>query len=128
MQVPRAGGGLASLRYSLARGREAGLLELARRLRSHNACKTCAVGMSGLTNERGSFPEVCKKAIQAQAADMQPPIDEAFFRSHDVDALARWSGRELEGAGRIGFPVLCRDGERGYRRIGWDEALAVAAS
>ncbi len=128
MQPPHAGGGLAALKYSLLRGREAGLLRLTRRLRSHNACKTCAVGMSAMTNERGSFPEVCKKSIQAQAADMQPPIDEEFFRAHDIDALARLTGRELEAAGRIGFPVLWRDGERHYRRVGWDEALAVAAA
>ena len=128
MQPRRAGGGLAALEYSLARGRKAGLLTLTRRLRSHNACKTCAVGMSGMTNERGSFPEVCKKSIQAQAADMQPPIDEAFFRAHDVDSLARLTGRELEAAGRIGFPVLWREGERHYRRVAWDEALAGAAA
>jgi hypothetical protein len=121
MRPKRAGGGFGALWYSLARSREAGgVLQLTRRLRTHNACKTCAVGMSGMVNERGAFPEVCKKSIQAQAADMQPPIEEAFFRTHDVDALARLSGRELEAAGRIGFPVLCRDGERvlSPRRLG----------
>jgi molybdopterin-dependent oxidoreductase alpha subunit len=128
MRPRHAGGGLAALTYSLAKGREAGVFQLARRLRSHNTCKTCAVGMSGMANERGSFPEVCKKAVQAQAADMQPPIDEAFLRTHDVDALARLTPRELEAAGRIGFPLLCRDGERHYCRVGWDEALAVAAA
>jgi len=117
------------VRYSLARAREAGgLVTLTRRLRSHNACKTCAVGMSGMVNERGSFPEICKKSVQAQAADMQPPIGEDFFRAHDLDALARLGSRELEAAGRIGFPLLCRDGDRHYRRAGWDEALAVAAA
>jgi len=116
------------VRYSIARAREAGgLVALTRRLASHNACKTCAVGMSGMRNERGSFPEVCKKSIQAQAADMQAPIGEAFFRSHDLDTLARWSPRELEAAGRLGFPVVCRAGERHYRRLAWDDALDLAA-
>jgi molybdopterin-dependent oxidoreductase alpha subunit len=129
MRPKRAGGGFAALRYSLASARGAGgVLRLTQRLRTHNACKTCAVGMTGMVNERGSFPEVCKKSVQAQAADMQPPIDGAFFHTHDVDALARLSGRELEAAGRIGFPVLCGEGERHYRRIGWDEALAVASA
>jgi molybdopterin-dependent oxidoreductase alpha subunit len=128
MRPRRAGGGLAAVRYSLARARDAGgLVELIRRLRTHNACKTCALGMSGMVNERGSFPEVCKKSVQAQAADMQPPIGEDFFRTHDLDDLARLGSRELEAAGRIGFPLLCRDGDRHYRRAGWDEALAVAA-
>jgi molybdopterin-dependent oxidoreductase alpha subunit len=128
MRPRRAGGGLGALRYSIARARDAGgLIALGRRLASHNACKTCAVGMSGMRNERGSFPEVCKKSIQAQAADMQPPITEAFFRANDLDTLARWSPRELEAAGRLGFPVVCRDGERNYRRITWEEALDLAA-
>jgi molybdopterin-dependent oxidoreductase alpha subunit len=132
MRPLRAGGGLAALRYSLARAREAGgALALGKRLATHNACKTCAVGMGGqqggMRNEAGSFPEVCKKSIQAQAADMQPPIDEAFFRTHDVKTLETWTSRQLEHAGRIGFPVLLRDGDTHFRRVGWDEALRVAA-
>jgi molybdopterin-dependent oxidoreductase alpha subunit len=128
MRPRRAGGGLAAIRYSLAKAREAGgVRRLARRLQTHNACKTCAVGMSAMVNERGSFPEVCKKSVQAQAADMQAPIDESFFRSRDVDALAALTPRELEAAGRIGVPLLCGAGDRCYRRITWDEALAVAA-
>ena len=132
MRARRSGGGLAAVRYSLAKAREAGgFLAFTRRLGSHNACKTCAVGMGGqrggMVNEAGSFPEVCKKSIQAQAADMQPPIAESFFSSHDVAALERLSGRELEAAGRIGFPLVWRAGDRHYRRIGWDGALALAA-
>ena len=76
-----AGGGWTAIGYSLRKGREAGgALRLYRRLRSRNACKTCAYGMGGqrggMVNEQGRFPEVCKKSIQAQAGDMQPPIAE----------------------------------------------------
>ena len=128
MRARRAGGGLAAVRYSLKKAREVGgILPLTRRLTAHNACKTCAVGMAGMRNERGTFPEVCKKSIQAQVADMQPPIDEAFFRDHDVAALERMTSRELEAAGRIGFPILWRAGDRHFHRVGWDEAMAVAA-
>jgi molybdopterin-dependent oxidoreductase alpha subunit len=132
MRVRRSGGGLSAVRYSLVKAREAGgLLAVTRRLRSANACKTCAVGMGGqqggMRNERRSFPEVCKKSIQAQAADMQPPIGEDLFRSHDVAALERLGSRELEALGRLGFPLLWREGTSHFRRIDWDEALAVAA-
>ena len=127
MRAKRSGGGLAAVRYSLQKAREAGgILPLTRRLTAHNACKTCAVGMSGMRNERGTFPEVCKKSIQAQAADMQPPIDESFFRERDLASLERMTSRELEAAGRIGFPILWRAGDRHFRRVGWDEAMAVA--
>ncbi|HLK11514.1 MAG TPA: FdhF/YdeP family oxidoreductase [Candidatus Binatia bacterium] len=133
MRPRRSGGGPAAVGYSLRKAREAGgLVPLARRLRARNACKTCALGMGGqrggMVNERGSFPEVCKKSIQAQAADMQPPIDEALLREHDLGALERMGSRRLEALGRLGFPICWRAGERGFRRVSWDEALAIAAA
>src|SRR5580765_928201 len=132
MRQRRSGGGLGAVRYSLSKAREAGgLLPFARRLATHNACKTCALGMGGqrggMRNEAGSFPEVCKKSVQAQAADMQPPIDDAFVRTHDVRTLEGWTSRQLEHAGRLGFPMLWREGDTHLRRIGWDEALRIAA-
>src|SRR5262245_52107330 len=124
----RSGGGLAAVRYTLAQARAAGgIVRLTRRMSTHNACKTCAVGMGGMRNEGGSFPEVCKKSVQAQAADMQPPIDESFFHHHTVQQLEGLAPRELEQAGRLGFPVLWQHGDRHFRRIGWSEAQSIAA-
>ncbi len=132
MRPRKSGGGIAAIRYSLAKARAAGgVVALGRRLATNNACKTCAVGMGGqrggMRNEAGSFPEVCKKSVQAQAADMQPPIDESFLRAHDVRTLEGWTSRQLEHAGRLGFPMLWRDGDTHLRRIAWDEAIAIAA-
>lgn len=123
-----AGGGLAALRYSLRKGREAGgTVRLYRRLRSRNACKTCAFGMGGqrggMVNEVGAFPEVCKKSIQAVVGDLQAPIPEATFRDLSIDDLARKSPREMEHLGRLAFPIVAEPGASHFRRIGWDEAL-----
>lgn len=132
-RAKRSGGGLAAVAYTLKKASTAGgVLRLTRRLQSHNACKTCAVGMGGqqggMRNEAGSFPEVCKKSVQAQAADMQPSIDESFFATHSVADLARWSGRALEAAGRLGFPLVWRRGQSHYQRIDWEEAYSLAAA
>lgn len=129
MPKPRvdAAGGWAAIRYSLERAREVGTVRLLRRLASKNACKTCAFGMGGqrggMVNEAGSFPEVCKKSIQATAYDLQPPLDDSFFASHGVDELATWSSRRLEAAGRLAFPVAWAHGDTHFRRISWDAAL-----
>ena len=124
----RAGGGMAAIRYTLRKGREAGgILRLYRRLRTKNACKTCAVGMGGqkggMVNEAGRFPEVCKKSVQAQAGDMAGAIDESFFARTSIDAMMGMTSAMLEKLGRLTFPVIAEPGDRHFRRISWDEAL-----
>src|SRR5262245_6867408 len=127
----RAAGGWHAIFYSLRRARRAGgLVAVIRRLRSRNACKTCPLGMGGqkggMANERGHFPEVCKKSIQAQTADMQAPIPESLLQDFPLARMARLSERELEDLGRLGFPLVARAGNTHFRRASWDEALALA--
>src|SRR5881398_3852949 len=135
MARPRvaAGGGLAAIRYVFRKGREAGgIVRLYRRLRSRNACKTCALGMGGqqggMVNEAGHFPEVCKKAVQAQAGDMVAPIAERYFRATPIAALERLGSAELERLGRLAFPLVAADGDTHFRRVAWAEALDRAGA
>src|SRR5678815_3426886 len=126
MPKPRlaAAGGFAALRYTLAKGREAGgTLRLYRRMRSRNACKTCALGMGGqqggMVNEAGHFPEVCKKSVQAQAGDMAGAIGEDFFATTPLARLAQLTSAEMERLGRLAFPVMATEGDTHFRRISW---------
>jgi molybdopterin-dependent oxidoreductase alpha subunit len=129
----KAGGGFAALAYVLRKGREAGgFFKLYRRLRSKNACKTCALGMGGqhggMVNEAGHFPEVCKKSVQAQAGDMQRPIPESYFASTPIALLERLTSAELERLGRLAFPVIADAADTHFRRISWEEALERAGA
>lgn len=134
MAQPRvsAAGGLAAMKYVLARGRDVGMLDLYRRLRSRNACKTCALGMGGqaggMVNESGHFPEVCKKSVQAQAADMGKVITEADLARLSVDELSALTSAQCEALGRLTFPIICHEGDTHYRRASWDEALDAAGA
>ncbi|MDZ7726860.1 MAG: molybdopterin-dependent oxidoreductase, partial [Dehalococcoidia bacterium] len=124
----KAGGGLPAMWYVAKKSREAGgPLKLYSRLRSKNTCKTCALGMGGqhggMVNEAGHFPEVCKKSVQAQAADMAGFIPELFFRNTPIEELASYSSRELEHLGRLAYPLLAEPGDTHFRRITWDDAL-----
>src|SRR5688500_11955070 len=107
---PRAGGGFHALRYTWTTARKVGFLPLWRAMRAKNTCKTCALGMGGqqggMRNELGHFPEVCKKSLQAMAADMQGAIDERFFSTYSIRQLQGLSPRELETAGRLLYPVF----------------------
>lgn len=101
-------------------------------MRSRNACKTCAVGMGGqkggMVNEVGSFPELCKKSLQAMAADMQPGIPGDFWHRYPIARMRQLTPRELESAGRLTRPVLYRRETGRYEPVSWDEALGLVAS
>jgi molybdopterin-dependent oxidoreductase alpha subunit len=124
----KAGGGWPAVRYVFGKGRAAGgLWRLYRALRAPNACKTCALGMGGqrggMINERGERFQVCKKSIQAMAADMQGRIAEHFFDDFGIEQLRAFTARELEAAGRLAQPLYRGPLDTHYRPIEWDDAL-----
>lgn len=128
MRKVQTGGGWAAIRYSFKKAREVGgPWKLWKALRSKNACKTCALGMGGqsggMVNEAGSFPEVCKKSIQAMASDMQSAITSDFWTRHSVAQLQSWTPRQLETAGRLIQPVLYTRGASHFQTITWTDAF-----
>lgn len=127
----KSGGGWHAVRYSLRVGKKVGWRALLRTLRSKNACKTCAVGMGGqaggMHNEVGRWPEVCKKSLQALAADMQGAIKPEFFEKFNLEQLASLSPRELESAGRLTQPMFAGIDDTHYRPVSWNWALDKVA-
>lgn len=128
MKRVRTGGGWPALFYTLRKAREVGgIWKLWKAMRSKNACKTCALGMGGqsggMVNEQGVFPEVCKKSLQAMAADMQGAIRSDFWTTYSIAQLQAFTPRELESCGRLVEPVLYEQGSQYYRPISWDEAF-----
>ncbi|MBT4584691.1 MAG: FdhF/YdeP family oxidoreductase [Phycisphaerae bacterium] len=124
----KAQGGFRSIRYVLKKSRNAGgLRAMWKAMRTANACKTCALGMGGqrggLVNELGSFPEFCKKSVQAMAADMQGAITPEFFERYSIAQLSAMSSRELEACGRLVFPLYAGPLDTHYKPVSWDDAL-----
>ena len=100
MKKVSSGGGWPAIWYTLRKAREVGgFWKLWKAMRSKNACKTCALGMGGqrggMVNELGHFPEVCKKSLQAMAADMQGPTI-GVMRSDADRFIAKISGSAIE--------------------------------
>jgi molybdopterin-dependent oxidoreductase alpha subunit len=128
MRKLKAGGGWQAIRYSFKKARNLTHgMKLYHALRSRNACKTCALGMGGqkggMVNERGSFPEVCKKSIQAMASDMQNAITADFWSKHPIEQMRHWSPYQLETSGRLIQPILYEKGATHYRTITWSDAF-----
>ena len=128
MKKPKSGGGWQAIKYTFRKAKEAGgLWKFWKAMRSKNACKTCALGMGGqkggMVNETGGFPEVCKKSLQAMAADMQSPIPDSFWSTYSIEQLKQFSPREMEKCGRLARPVLWEQGQQYYRMINWPGAI-----
>ncbi|MCC6796408.1 MAG: FdhF/YdeP family oxidoreductase [Candidatus Hydrogenedentes bacterium] len=131
-KMPKSAGGWASLLYTLRKAKQVGgVWRLFNALRTKNACKTCALGMGGqlggMVNEAGHFPEVCKKSIQAMAADMQGRIPKEFFTTFDLRTLQSFTPREMEAAGRIVEPLIVAKDDTHYKPLSWDNALGKIA-
>jgi len=123
-----SGGGFRAIHYTWKKGRQAGGLgKLYAAMRSRNACKTCALGMGGqrggMVNEAGSFPEVCKKSLQAMVADMQGAIEPTFWSQSSISELQGLSPRRLEHLGRLIHPLRYRQGEEHFETITWQCAF-----
>lgn len=123
----KAAGGWAAIRYSVKVAFQVGILPFFRSITSKNSCKTCALGMGGqqggMLNERGDFPEICKKSMQAQLTDIQPGIPKSLFAQQSIESLKKLSGRELERLGRLAFPLYKGKNDTHFQAISWEEAL-----
>lgn len=132
MRQAKSGGGWQAIRYSLRTALKVGPLRFWRAMHAKNACKTCAFGMGGqlggMRNEAGSFPEVCKKSMQAMAADMRGRIEPRLFETYSIEQFQGFSPREMEAFGRLVDPVVARPGDSHFRPISWDDALDLVAA
>jgi molybdopterin-dependent oxidoreductase alpha subunit len=77
----------------------------------------------GMVDESGRFPEVCKKSMQAMAADMQAGIPDALFAEFGFHALRQCTPHQLEHFGRLVHPLYAGTADTHLRPISWDEAL-----
>ncbi|MGE3962222.1 MAG: FdhF/YdeP family oxidoreductase [Dehalococcoidia bacterium] len=123
-----AGGGYPAIFYTLKKGIQTGHpVDFVRRMRSRNACKTCALGMGGqlggMVNEAGHFPEFCKKSVQATAGDMGGVITEEYLARTPLHEMRFFTSAQFERLGRLAFPVLAGPEDTHFRRVSWDEAI-----
>lgn len=123
-----AGGGYPAIFYTLRKGMQTGHpVDFLRRMRSRNACKTCALGMGGqlggMVNEAGHFPEFCKKSVQATAGDMGDVITEEYLARTPLHEMRFLTSAQFERLGRLTFPIIAGPEDTHFRRASWDEVI-----
>jgi molybdopterin-dependent oxidoreductase alpha subunit len=100
-------------------------LAFAWRILNEGVCDGCALGTTGMKDWTLDGPHLCNVRLRLLRLNTMPALDPSLLA--DAASLRGRRGDELRSMGRIPYPMLRRRGEAGFRRIGWDDALGLAA-
>ena len=100
-------------------------LPFAWRILTRGVCDGCALGTSGLHDFTMDGIHLCMVRLDLLRLNTMPALD--VRRLEDAAALAEMRGTELRALGRLPYPMMRHRGDPGFTRIGWDEALRLAA-
>ena len=95
------------------------------RILRHGVCDGCSLGPRGLKDDVLPGVHLCLSRLKLLRINTMGAIPDELLA--DVGALGKLSNEALHQLGRVPYPLLRRRGERGFSRIGWDEALALTA-
>lgn len=93
------------------------------RILTEGVCDGCALGTSGLhdwTLDDDAW-HMCLVRLNLLKLNTMDALDPVHLR--DVADLRRLPAGELRDLGRLPYPMRRHRGERGFRRISWDEAI-----
>lgn len=94
-------------------------------LLTKGVCDGCALGVAGLHDWTIDGVHLCLTRLRLLELNCADPLDHALLA--DAEALSEHSSTELRELGRLAHPMRRRAGDRGFRRISWDEALDALA-
>ena len=100
-------------------------LEYATRILKDGVCDGCALGTTGIHDFTLDGVHLCSIRLELLRLNTMGALDPKHL--NEVDSLAELSGEDLRELGRIPFPMVRRRGDRGFTRLGWDEALELIA-
>jgi molybdopterin-dependent oxidoreductase alpha subunit len=100
------------------------LLYMHRILRD-GCCDGCALGTSGVHDWTMDGVHLCALRLQLMRLNTMPAMDWRLLE--DATALRRMSGRKLREMGRLSVPMVRQKGDKGFRRISWEQAIDLTA-
>src|SRR3954452_9398302 len=101
-------------------------LPFAWRILTRGVCDGCALGTSGLRDWTIEGTHLCLVRLELLRLNTGPALNPG--RLADVAPLRELTSKQLRDFGRLPEPMVRHAGERGFRTIGWEEALELAAA
>src|SRR5690348_18145705 len=100
-------------------------LGYAYRILRDGCCDGCSLGTTGMHDWTMDGIHLCAVRLQLLRLNTMPAMD--WHLLEDVDSLRNYSEARLRKLGRLAVPMVRRKGDKGFRRISWDEATTIAA-
>lgn len=100
-------------------------LPYAWRILRQGVCDGCSLGPAGLRDDTLDGVHLCMTRLKLLRLNTMPGLDPGALA--DVGRLRRMTGEQLRALGRLPYPMLRCRGEKGFRRILWNEGLELAA-
>ncbi len=86
-------------------------------------CDGCALGTTGMKDWTLDGIHLCNVRLRLLRMNTMPAFDPVLLE--DVSQLQNLKSAQLRDLGRIPYPMMRQRGEKGFRRVSWDEALGV---
>ncbi|MCC5637291.1 FdhF/YdeP family oxidoreductase [Nostoc sp. CHAB 5844] len=93
---------------------------------NQGVCDGCALGTTGMKDWTLDGIHLCNVRLRLLRMNTMPAFDSHLLQ--DVSQLQAQKSSQLRDLGRLPYPMMRQRGEKGFRRVSWDEALDVIAS
>ncbi|MEH2053841.1 FdhF/YdeP family oxidoreductase [Nostoc sp.] len=86
-------------------------------------CDGCALGTTGMKDWTLDGIHLCNVRLRLLRMNTMPAFDPVLLE--DISQLQKQKSAQLRDLGRLPYPMIRQRGEKGFRRVSWDEALEV---
>jgi molybdopterin-dependent oxidoreductase alpha subunit len=100
-------------------------LGYALRILRNGCCDGCALGTTGMRDWTMKGIHLCNVRLALLRLNTMPALDYRLLEN--LETLQSHSEQELRKLGRLPYPMLRRRGDKGFRRITWEEAITTIA-
>ena len=95
------------------------------RILRDGCCDGCSLGTSGIRDWTMKGVHLCNIRLELLRLNTMPAMDWRLLE--DVGPLRDKSEKQLRKLGRLPVPMVRRKGEKGFRRVDWEEATTLIA-
>ncbi len=90
---------------------------------NQGVCDGCALGTTGMKDWTLDGVHVCNVRLRLLRMNTMAAFDPEILA--DVSQLQKKKSIQLRDLGRLPYPMMRQQGEKGFRRISWDKALEL---